>query len=68
MPFVVEALQALGGSAPPAEVTKYLAEQHADKLGDHQWQYELRWAADLLRKNGTLKAVHGARNRPWELA
>jgi hypothetical protein len=66
MPLVVEALQALGGSASPVSVTKYIECHHRRQLGD-AWQYELRLAACLLRKNGTMKEVHGARNKPWEL-
>jgi hypothetical protein len=54
-----EALAALGGEALILDVNKQVWALHEDDLkqtGDafYSWQYDLRWAADELRKTGHL--------------
>ncbi len=34
----------------------------------YTWQYDIRWAAQQLRNEGTLKPVNRRRDLPWELA
>ncbi|TVV76346.1 hypothetical protein [Sphingomonas solaris] len=58
--WVVEALSTLGGEGTIVEVARELWLKHEDDFkasGDHfyTWQYEMRWAADRLRKVGKLK-------------
>ena len=71
--WVVCALTSSGGMAWPSEVAKYIWDnyeaelRHSGKLL-YTWQYDARWAAQSLRNSGKLKAVHGRRDRPWELA
>lgn len=70
--WVLVALQELGGKARPVDVAKYIWhnwEPELRKSGDllYKWQYEARWAATSLRKEGKIKAVHNLRDLPWEL-
>ncbi|MGY9210632.1 hypothetical protein ACTM4X_25350, partial [Citrobacter freundii] len=34
----------------------------------YTWQYDIRWAAQQLRNEGSLKPVNRRRDLPWELA
>ncbi len=70
--WVVEALRAFNGSAKIVQICKYIWEHHEHDLrksGDlfYIWQYEMRWAGQKLRNNGTLKPAYNNRNAPWEL-
>ena len=72
-PWVIDALRAHGGSATIIEVCQYIWEHHEGELKSsgnlfYTWQYDVRWAAQTLRDNGTLRPVQGSRFRPWELA
>ena len=72
-PWVIDALRAHGGRATIIEVCQHIWEHHEGELkssGDlfYTWQYDVRWAAQALRNNGTLRPVHGSRSQPWELA
>jgi len=71
--WVVEALRSHSGSAWPKDVAKYIWENYESELkrsGDllYTWQYDVRWAAQMLRDRGTIKAVGGRRDLPWELS
>ena len=71
--WVIDALRAHGGSATIVGVCQHIWEHHESELkssGDlfFTWQYDMRWAAQALRSNGTLKSVQGSRSRLWELA
>lgn len=71
--WVLSALRALGGKAVASEVAKYIwdtCETELRRSGTmlYTWQYDARWAATALRKEGKLKPVHGRRDLPWELA
>ncbi|TCP44374.1 hypothetical protein [Rhodovulum marinum] len=53
--WVFEAVHDLGGEATVAEVAKYVWNKYEPELkrsGDlfFTWQYDMRWAADRLRK------------------
>ncbi len=68
--WIVEALDELGGEARQIEVAKVVWRRHENTLregGDifYRWQYDLRWAATVLRKEGRL-AING-RGEPWRL-
>lgn len=72
-PWVLEAVKSLGGSASVVEVCRYVWDRHESDLrrsGDlfYTWQYDIRWAAQVLRHEGSLKpsAGRGAKSR-WEL-
>jgi hypothetical protein len=57
--WVLEALNELGGAAPILEVNKAIWRRHAKEIEAseelfYRWQYEIRWAADLLRKSGDI--------------
>lgn len=70
--WVVEALRAKGKRARIVEVCKYIWQHHEKELrksGDlfFTWQYDVRWAGQKLRDNGTLVPVNGRRGAPWEL-
>lgn len=71
-PWIIEALKANKGKAWPKQVAQYVWEHHEaeikaspDRL--YTWQYDLRWAAQSLRKEGILKPVNKRTDLPWEL-
>lgn len=71
--WVVHALDSFGGQGWPKDVAKFVWKNYESELrgsGDmlYTWQYDLRWAAQKLRNEGTLKPVNGRRDLPWELA
>lgn len=67
--WVFDAVEQLGGEASVAEVAKAIWEKHEADLkssGDlfYTWQYDMRWAAEWLRKQNRLKLS----GRKWALA
>jgi hypothetical protein len=70
--WVPEALKQLGGSAPLVQVAKQIWSAHEGELrsaGDlfYTWQYDMRWAAHRLRKQGVMKTVAISPSGVWEL-
>jgi hypothetical protein len=70
-PWILQALRKEGGRAPLTIVAKDIWDNHQVELkasGDlfYRWQYEMRWAATVLRKEGKLKS--NPAGQPWELA
>lgn len=68
--WLIEALHTLGGSASVLDVSKEVWRSHQDDIensGDllYTWQYDLRWAATALRKEGLL--AMNERREPWRL-
>ena len=58
-PLVLEALMATGGSATIAGVCKYVWDNYEAALKGsgkyfYVWQYELRWASDMLVKDNLI--------------
>ena len=58
--WVVEALEQLGRRATILDIAKRIWELHEADIragGDllFEWQYELRWAGDILRRDGVLR-------------
>jgi hypothetical protein len=71
--WVVEALRQRGGSAPLIEVCRLIWRDHETELrssGDllYTWQYDVRWAAHRLRRQGRLRAADDSPRGVWELA
>ena len=70
--LVVEALKAHNGQAGIVEVCKHIWANHENELrqsGDlfFTWQYDVRWAANQLRRNGALRAAEASPRGIWEL-
>jgi hypothetical protein len=71
--WVVEALQQLGGSGTILDIARRIWVRHEADIraaGDllYEWQYELRWAGDILRKDGVLRPTGDVPRGVWELA
>ena len=71
--WLVEALRANNGSASIVEVCTFVWENHQDELrrsGDlfFTWQYDIRWAAYRLRKDGIMRRAHLSPKGIWGLA
>lgn len=70
--WVEEAVRSLGGKARVIDVSKEIWSTHENEIrnaGDlfYTWQYDMRWAALRLRKNGIL-APADKRTRAWVLS
>lgn len=71
--WLVKALRTTGGSAHHVRVAEAIWRAHEDELRDsgdlfYTWQYDLRWAAQSLRRSGTLEAVDGRGDGVWRLS
>lgn len=71
--WVEEAIRELGGSGALLDVCKTVWRNHGDEIqaaGDmfYKWQYEVRWSADILRKEGVLKSADQSKRGIWQLA
>jgi hypothetical protein len=70
MAWVIEALNAHGGTATVLDVSRHVWKLHEAELraaGDlfYTWQYDIRWAATKLRRQHKMReAVPGL---PWAL-
>ncbi len=70
--WVVEALTTQGGSAALLDVAKRIWSVHASDLeasGDlfYTWQYDMRWAANQLRRKSLMKSAEISPPGIWEL-
>ena len=70
--WVEDALRSLGGKGRVIDVSKEIWRQHSKDLTEEKdifftWQYDMRWAAYNLRKQGVLKAADKS-TRAWVLA
>jgi len=68
--WIMEALQSAGGGAQMVDVCKHIWSHHENDLraaGDlfYTWQYEVRWAAQMLRDTGDLAAASPSRRGWW---
>lgn len=68
--IVAEALMHLGGSGRLRDVAKYVWENYEGDLRAsgwlfYTWQYDIRWAANELRRRGVMKP---STRLEWELA
>ena len=71
--WVVEALRQLGGRGTIIDIARRVWDRHEPDIraaGDllYEWQYELRWAGDLLRRDGILRPSDDTERGIWELA
>ena len=69
---VIDAIKSHGGKATVVQVAKYIWENYEDKLrgsGDffYKWQYETRWAANILRNEGLLEPVDATPKGVWAI-
>lgn len=72
VPWLKEALTSLGGSGTVTDVCREISRAHGrdlPRLGDaaYTWQYDVRWAAFLLREGGEARFRREGRNTVWEL-
>lgn len=70
--WVREALHDEGGQAPLIHVAKSIWARHRKELessGDlfYTWQYDMRWAANVLRRRGIMKPIDRSPRGIWEL-
>ncbi len=67
--WVLDALEDLGGAGAIVDVARIVWRRHEREISSaddllYKWQHELRWAADLLRKDGKIVSTQGF----WRLA
>ena len=72
VPWVREALQALGGRGSIVQVCEAIWRRHEGDLrglGEqfYTWQYDVRWAAHALRKAGEARLAKDGARSIWEL-
>lgn len=72
-PWVIAALEDHRKRAHLSLVTKHIWDHHKDEILDsnkmiYTWQYDIRWAANSLRREGKLKEVKKPYDGVWELA
>ena len=70
--WLVEALETNMKRASIIAICKYIWNRHEKELrssGDlfYTWQYDVRWAATELRKNGIMKPANISPQGIWEL-
>lgn len=71
-PWVVEALQILGGRGTIKDICRVVWKRHGREIraaGDafFEWAYEVRWTGDLLRRARVLKPKAATAPGIWEL-
>ncbi len=71
--WILEALDELGGSGRPVDVCRIVWQQHQQEIeesGDmlYKWQYDIRWAKQILRDNGQLLPPDRSPHHVWTLA
>lgn len=70
--WIIEALKANNGSASLIEVCDYVWKNYEKELrisGNlfFTWQYDIRWVANQLRREGIMREVDSSRKGIWEL-
>jgi len=70
--WVLEALKRNGGRASIVEVCKHIWENHQTELRRsknlfYTWQYDVRWVAHQLRKEGIVRSQAVSPKGMWEL-
>ncbi|GAA0298360.1 hypothetical protein GCM10009128_16470 [Psychrosphaera haliotis] len=71
--WVEAALKHHGGRARLIDVAKYIWKHYESDLrasGDlfYKWQYDMRWAANQLRRTGIMESTDVSPTGVWELA
>lgn len=72
MPWILKALNDVGGEAKIVQVARHIWDNHEDDLRSSDdlfftWQYDMRWAAMKLRKEGKLTAPEATKRGSWAL-
>jgi len=70
--WVLDALRAHGGEAKLVDVAKYIWHNHEEELRSsgnlfYTWQYDFRWSATQLRKQGRLGGAINSNRGLWSL-
>lgn len=73
--WVIEAIRFHGDRAYIIDISKYIWNRYSQELGDsgdlfYTWQYDLRWAGQVLRGKGVLKPIlkeDRKKRLPWIL-
>ena len=71
--WIVEALRANNGRASIVEVCTFVWQNNQDELRGSKdlfftWQYDIRWAANRLRKESIMRRADSSPRGIWELA
>lgn len=70
--WVFEAIESAGGSASIIQTSKYIWEKYRSVIEPtrylYSWQYDLRWAATSLRRQGILKDISISPKGIWEIS
>ena len=70
--WVQAALKSAGGSASLLYVAKYIWENYELELRNSDlfftWQYDMRWAANTLRRRGVMLPANDDRRGKWTLS
>ena len=71
--WVIHGLRANGGRAKLVTVAKHIWVEHEEELKNsgnllYTWQYDMRWAALVLRKKKIMKSAISSPSGIWELA
>ena len=71
-PWIVEALNGLGGSAQIIKVREYIWQHHQNDLMSSgnlhfTWHEDILWAATQLREKGILKNARATSKSVWAL-
>ncbi len=73
IPWVIEALDILGGSGRPVDVCRVVWENHQNEITSsgemaYKWQYEIRWTKQKLRDRGTILSPEESGRGIWTLS
>lgn len=71
-PWILSALRAFGGSASIPRICEWIWTNHQSDLrngGDlfYTWQYDIRWSAHRLRRDGRLRAASVLPQGAWQI-
>lgn len=71
--WVIQGVTALGGEAKVSAIAKHIWTNHQPDLersGElfYTWQYDMRWAANKLRRAGKLASPEAVKRGYWALA
>ena len=71
--WIIEALSTSQGHGTIVQISKFIWDRHEQDLRDsgdlfYTWQYDLRWAANSLRRNNFLCSAEISPAGIWELA
>ena len=70
--WVYQAVTDAGGKATIVEVAKHIWSKHESELRAsgplfYTWQYDMRWAAQDLRRTGRFASIPASEKRYWEI-